>query len=220
MSVSHIYIVRHGETSWNAERRIQGDVETDLNETGRSQALALKRKLSSIDVEAIISSTLGRAIDTIRPLADLLGKKIQTDDRLKEIKFGVLEGKWIACFTSEELAYWDAFWNDPLLNKVPGGETFIQLSKRVASAYDDAMKKYQGKNVLFVGHMQVNRVMLAHITGLPLANARRIRQTNDEAYRVDLSPCTSPSVFRCDLHSSDSADDNSWHPVDLPFSSQ
>ena len=84
-------VVRHGETEWNAEGRIQGHQDVALNERGERQVAAVARRLASARVDAVYSSDLRRTMQTAEHIAEALGKKIIQDQRLREWKLGVLE---------------------------------------------------------------------------------------------------------------------------------
>ena len=87
-----IYITRHGETDWNAVGRVQGRIDTEINEVGRKQAQDLAAELKSIGIDRIVASTLKRSGQTAAIIADVLGVPIQNDERLRECAFGEFEG--------------------------------------------------------------------------------------------------------------------------------
>jgi len=89
---TRILLLRHGETAWNAELRLQGQLDIDLNDTGRRQALLLGQRLAGEGLAAIYSSDLLRARATAAPLAQLTGLPVVTDVALRERGFGVFEG--------------------------------------------------------------------------------------------------------------------------------
>src|SRR5688572_10047107 len=89
---TEIILVRHGETAWNAEGRIQGHLNTPLNEVGVTQAAALGTRFKSEPIEAIYSSDLDRANRTAGPIGAHDGRRIELDARLRERHLGVLQG--------------------------------------------------------------------------------------------------------------------------------
>ncbi|HBD83198.1 MAG TPA: hypothetical protein DC056_04220, partial [Dehalococcoidia bacterium] len=91
-----LIVARHGETEWNAERRLQGQQDIPLNSRGRSQALAMARLLRSIPLIQVHSSTLQRCQQTARPIAEAnIGRpNVVSSDLLKETSLGVLEGEF------------------------------------------------------------------------------------------------------------------------------
>ena len=88
----HIYCVRHGESVFNAEHRIQGQTDIPLSSLGQQQSLALAAALALFPIEAIYASPLQRALQTALPVADRLGLEIRADDRLMEIHAGIFQG--------------------------------------------------------------------------------------------------------------------------------
>jgi len=92
-----LYIVRHGQTDWNVEKRIQGHTDIPLNDAGRAQAVELKEKLKDIDFAFCFSSDLQRAVETARILSELRSIDVQLDQRLRERNFG----SWEGCLSSE-----------------------------------------------------------------------------------------------------------------------
>src|SRR6266850_4226595 len=92
MRSTRLCLVRHGETAWNAEGRVQGQLDLPLSETGLAQARALAAVLAGESFSAIYSSDLARARQTAQPLAGLLKKEVFLDARLRERHYGVFQG--------------------------------------------------------------------------------------------------------------------------------
>ena len=90
--MTEIFLIRHGETAWNAERRLQGHLDIPLNEEGERQAAALARALAGETVDLIVSSDLSRAASTARAVAERHGLPLHTDAALRERCFGAFEG--------------------------------------------------------------------------------------------------------------------------------
>jgi probable phosphoglycerate mutase len=91
-SMTELLLIRHGETAWNAEKRLQGHLDIPLNAEGERQAAALGAALANEPLDAIISSDLQRAMKTAQAVADAQGKPIQVDPALRERCFGAFEG--------------------------------------------------------------------------------------------------------------------------------
>ncbi len=87
-----LYIMRHGETDWNLENKIQGQSDVPLNDAGRTQAYEMSKKLSRFNPEYIISSDLSRAAETAQIIGDNLNLRVKYDTRLREYNFGILTG--------------------------------------------------------------------------------------------------------------------------------
>ena len=145
----NIYLLRHGQTDWNLERRIQGHLDMPLNETGRKEALVCLEKLSSLDIDNIVSSDLIRAKETAQIINEKLHLPICFDSRLREIHFGDLQGRVIQDIKENE---WDIF------NKTPyqlNAESLNDVYHRVKSFFEEIDKS---KNTLIVTHGGVIRM--------------------------------------------------------------
>lgn len=146
-----LYLVRHGETEWNRERRIQGRSDIPLNEVGRAQALATARALSSRKWDAVATSPLARASETADIIARELGLPAPAPiDELTERNYGEAEG-----FTYAEL---DRKYPGPV--EVPGRETRADVLARVLPALTGLARESPGGNILVVSHGGVIRSVL------------------------------------------------------------
>lgn len=158
-----LWLIRHGETDWNREGRIQGQTDTELNDLGREQAKRLAMRLEDESFDTVYSSDLSRAHETARIV--LPNEEPHLDERLREMSFGVLEGKKRDEFTSEE---------EELLNKTlrhepkdfrpPQGESRLDLYKRVVDWMDEIPD--EGRIGAFVHGGTVNSALWS-ITGMP-----------------------------------------------------
>jgi broad specificity phosphatase PhoE len=165
-----ILLVRHGETDWNAERRVQGHTDRPLNETGLAQAQALAEQLSGTPVAAVYSSDLTRAFQTARAVADARGLTATALPELRERDFGTWEG-----LTDEEV-----FDRYPEARTGPWGdaETRDELDVRILAALQEIARRHPAKTVLVVTHGGPLRAMLAHVAGDgtgPIANCHVVR---------------------------------------------
>jgi len=93
-----IVVARHCQTDWNAQNRVQGQADTELNETGRDQAAALAERLQGLGIKLIVASDLKRAVQTTEIISAKLGIPHRTDARLRECSFGSLDGLHMAEF--------------------------------------------------------------------------------------------------------------------------
>ena len=124
-----LWLIRHGETDWNRERRIQGQTDVPLNRLGIEQAKRLAERLTSQHFNAVYASDSQRAYDTAK--IALGERNICIDRRLREIHFGRLEGKTHAEFTNAERRSHEAHRADPYTVALPGGESWTDLQTRV-----------------------------------------------------------------------------------------
>src|SRR6476620_8205705 len=143
-----IVLIRHGETAWNAERRLQGHIDVALNAEGLRQAEALARVLAGEHFDAIIASDLQRAHQTAHALATRLGMPVLTDPALRERCFGGFEGLLYAEIEQRfprEFAAWQA--RDVESVMPPGarvGESFHQFYDRCVGAITGHAEKHPG----------------------------------------------------------------------------
>ena len=176
-----IYLARHGETEWNADRRIQGYSDSPLNDLGRRQALALAERLRNSSISAIYSSDLSRAMATAAPTADFLNLKVQPMVELRERGYGEWEGKTI----NEVAGLYPDLWHrynalKDIASPIPGGEEWTAVYKRVVSAMDVVLHKHPGDKdeVLVVGHGGSLRIAVLHALGAPLSMITRLKLDN------------------------------------------
>ena len=147
-----LLLIRHGETAWNAEHRIQGQLDIPLSPLGVLQSARLAECLANEPIEAVYSSGQSRAWLTAAPLAARLGLKVLAEPRLRERSFGIFEG-----LTLDEIAerYPAEFkkWRerDPAW-RPDGGESGQQLIDRVLSAVSDIGAKHPSQTVVLVSH--------------------------------------------------------------------
>nr|AFK37135.1 unknown [Lotus japonicus] len=151
---AEIVVVRHGETAWNAANRIQGQLDVELNETGRQQAVAVADRLSrESKVSIIYSSDLQRAFETAQVIASKCGGvEVVKDSGLRERHLGDLQGVVYHEMTKYPAAY-KAFMSKNEDQEIPGGgESFVQLFDRSTSALQRIALKHQGERVVVVTH--------------------------------------------------------------------
>lgn len=147
----HLMLVRHGETEWNVQRRFQGQSDVPLSELGKLQAELIAERLAGQTIDAVYVSDLKRAWDTAIPIAEKTGLEVSSEPRLRELKFGILEG---LTFEEAEEKYpkMIAAWLEDFNNTPEGGETIDQFNARIVSLLDDLIGKHDEKVVLLVGH--------------------------------------------------------------------
>ena len=124
-----LWLVRHGETDWNRERRIQGQTDVPLNDLGIKQAKRLAERLRAQTFDAVYASDAERAHHTAKIVVG--ERDICLDERLREISFGALEGKTRAEFAEDERRAFEAHRADPYNVALPGGESWMDLQARV-----------------------------------------------------------------------------------------
>ena len=188
-----VYVVRHGQTDWNREGRIQGGTDNPLNATGREQAAAMARTLADVRIDAVYSSSHQRARQTA---AVLEGRaSVVTMDELRERFFGKFEG------ASDKDPAIVADWNKRRFtwdDSMEGGESLESQSRRAMAALEKIRERHKdGGTVVIVGHGGINAVLVAHMIGVPpQEGASAINQGNDEVYRVELAKSGANSIWK------------------------
>jgi 2,3-bisphosphoglycerate-dependent phosphoglycerate mutase len=166
---TRICFVRHGETDWNIEQRMQGHIDLALNALGEAQAAALGRHFAHGRAAALYSSDLLRARQTAQPIAEALCLPLLLDPALRERHFGRCEG-----LTPEEVAarYVEdarAFASrDPDYAAPGGGESRRQHQRRVFDCIVRLAAEHRGQAIVIVTHGGVLDVISRHAHGLPL----------------------------------------------------
>jgi probable phosphoglycerate mutase len=147
-----LLLIRHGETAWNAEHRIQGQLDIPLSPLGVLQSARLADCLANEAIDAVYSSGQSRAWLTAAPLAARLGLEVIAEPRLRERSFGIFEGLTLDEITQRypvEFKKWRE--RDPAW-RPDGGESGQQLIDRVLSAVSDIGAKHPGQTVVLVSH--------------------------------------------------------------------
>jgi len=169
--MTHFLIIRHGETLWNREHRIQGQQNSDLSPTGVAQAEAAARRLAVEGAARLIASDLGRTLATARPIAAATGLALGTDARLRERLFGVFEGLSLDEIRQRypaEYAHWQA--RDPEY-AMPGGESLVQLRARLTACLEEIAAGGHAK-VILVTHGGALDALYRVATGTPYSTVR------------------------------------------------
>ena len=167
-----LVLVRHGETAWNAEGRIQGHLDIPLNDIGIAQANAVGRRLRSEHFDAIYSSDLIRAYQTASPVVTNPEIDIIRDRRLRERHLGVLQGMTGDEAATSQPEAWKAFKSREADLKLAGGESLGEFSRRVVECVEDILDRCAGSRVLIVTHGGVLDAAYRHAIGMPLWASR------------------------------------------------
>lgn len=167
-----IILVRHGETAWNAEGRMQGHRDSPLTPTGRAQAAAIAERIARIPVAALYASDLGRARETALPIAERTGLSPQYDERLRERKLGIFEGLTEPEIVARHSTEWTLFRERDPDWVVPGGESARERSERTVSFLEEMAARHHGEAIVAVTHGGVLDGMFRFVVGLSLAVPR------------------------------------------------
>lgn len=147
----HLMLVRHGETEWNAQRRYQGQSDVPLSELGVQQAKLVAERLAGHEIDAVYASDLKRAWETAQIIVEKNGLRVSSEPRLRELKFGILEG---LTFDEAQEKYPEmiAAWLSDFHQTPQGGETIGLFNARVISLLEDLKRQHDEQTVLLVAH--------------------------------------------------------------------
>lgn len=166
MTVTTLHLVRHGQTDWNVERRIQGQTESKLTPAGEEQAREVARQLQDVDLDYAFSSSSRRARDTARYILEHHeGVKLELRDDLREIFLGEWEGQLYADVAQSHPESHSHFWEDPSQFSLDGAESFHDLQKRAVSAVNAIIREHEGETLLIVSHGAFIKALLSHYEG-------------------------------------------------------
>ena len=167
MNATRIIAIRHGETAWNVDTRIQGQLDIPLNTMGRWQASRVAQALAEESIQAIYASDLLRAWETAGAIAQATGLPLQANEGLRERGFGDFQGKTFAeieALWPEQSRQWRARhpeWAPP------GGESLIALRARIVAAASELAARHLGEQIVLVAHGGVMDVRYRAATGQP-----------------------------------------------------
>jgi broad specificity phosphatase PhoE len=182
-----IYLIRHGETDHNAEGRAMGQMDVPLNARGLEQARQTAEFLRRHPIERIVSSDLVRAMATAQSLADTLGLAVEPDSRLRELSFGILEGKTVGeCELLDPVAVerWRSGDFDAAL---PGGESRRSLMKRTREVLEEIAAGPHAQVALFSHGGALNALhthMVEHGNPVPREHIPRAFRFHNAAVSV------------------------------------
>ncbi len=161
--MKNIYLVRHGESIANVNKIFAGQLDVSLSELGKKQAQCVLNFFKNINVNEIYSSSLSRAVETIKPTAEYLSLKINLDDRLKEINGGDWEGRFYEEIHNNSYQFREV-WKNDLVNCVcDNGESVRDCAKRVFNAFLDIVNNSNAKNIIICSHAFAIRAILAYV---------------------------------------------------------
>lgn len=190
MSTTTLLLARHGQTVWHAENRYAGISDVALTDEGRAQAEALGRWAAAHPVDAIWTSPLSRAILTAAPAARALNLTPHTEPALRECDFGVLEGRTLAEFETENPGAAEAFRSDPVAHPFPEAEDPVAAATRGTAALHRIAAAHSGERVLVVAHNTLLRLVLCRLLGIPVGEYRRVfpRLRNAAVSEIRMAP--------------------------------
>jgi len=184
MKKTEIILIRHGETEWNSQKRMQGHSNSDLSSVGQAQIQALGQWMKNVPFDHIYSSDSLRAKQTAEAITQFSGHELQFDQRLREKNLGVFEG-----LTSEEARerhpeVFRLFKTAGSKYVIDEGESTQQLQDRALEIVNEIRIKHPEERVLLVTHGGFIRVVMKHSLGLSLETPTRFLIRNTGVFRL------------------------------------
>jgi 2,3-bisphosphoglycerate-dependent phosphoglycerate mutase len=154
MTTTRFCLVRHGETDWNAERRLQGHTDIDLNSRGIAQAAQMAKAIKAIDLQfdVLYTSDLKRAAKTANAIENLFNTKAIVDPALRERHLGALQGITTAEAPQFDAKLWKSHLSRNIHEELRGGESIAQFAERIHLAFERIRLQHLGKTILLVSH--------------------------------------------------------------------
>lgn len=186
-TATELWVIRHGESTWNVEGRYQGQTDVPLSHVGVLQAASLAERLTGQGFAAVYSSDLRRAVQTAEAVAERLSDPpaITLEPELREIDVGELSGLVYADIRERHPQYLTDLAADPWQTRRPGGESMQDLSARSGAALRAICARHPGERVLVFTHGGVVRVAVGlALGGVPEGAWARLSVTNTSITRV------------------------------------
>ncbi len=170
-----IYLVRHADCRQDDIKRYIGQIDLPLNQAGVKQALGLARTLGDIPFTRVYCSDLKRSYDTARIISGDRCPLIDPMPELREIALGVWDGSPMEEIHQMYPQEYKERGIDLVNFRPPGGESFHDLAARIIPLFSKLLN-ISGEHFIIVGHAGVNRVILCHVLGMPIAHLFRLQQ--------------------------------------------
>lgn len=199
--MTKLILVRHGETRWNAQQKMQGRTDIPLSLKGKLQARRLKKRFQDQEIDAIYSSQLMRAFMTAQEVAKEHPLKVIKDARLNEVSYGIWEGLVYEDIKKNQKDRVAERNKDKFNYAPPKGESPANLQKRLKSFLKDILKKHKEETVLLICHNGVKRMLLGTILGWSKDKIMTTRLNNTSVSILYFSSKTKKMrLFNCTKH--------------------
>lgn len=168
-----VVLARHGRTAWHLPNRYTGRSDIPIDDEGQRQAHALAKWAPACGFTSLASSDLVRTITTLAPTAAALGLTPVVDPRLRELDFGIAEGRTLVDVRAEHPDVAHKFVADPATHHFPEGEAPSDAVRRSFAGLLDLVAADPGGRILVVAHSTLIRLLVCEVLGVPLRDYRR-----------------------------------------------
>lgn len=188
--MTHFILVRHGQTEWNRIRRVQGQIDAKLDETGIEQARLVGERLAHEEgIAAVYASDLSRAMDTAKAIVSHHAKlEITADKRMREISFGPWEGRYWTEFEGEDAEQFQQWRNDVTSITIPGIESIEDFAGRVKSFMDEMVARHSDDKILVAAHGGSINMFITVAMEMHLKNCWRMQVSNTAIAEIYIFP--------------------------------
>jgi phosphoserine phosphatase len=176
--LTKLYLVRHGETEWNASNKIQGNMDTELNKMGIMQAEFVASKLAEESIDAIYTSSLKRAKTTAQIISEQIKVEVKELHEFREICLGPWEGLTIKEINERYSEHYKIYRENPADFNMPGAETFLQVSERFCNAINNIVIQNIDKKIVIVSHGAAIKAAIISILGIDICHYNKFRVDN------------------------------------------
>lgn len=156
-----LYLIRHGKTQWNLEKRMQGSQNSPLTQDGIDQAMKLSEKLRTIEFDVYLTSSSKRAQETAQLVFP--NNTIVDHSAFTEINMGSWEGKTFQEIEALNPTQWHNFFKDPLAFEPDSGESFEELYDRVSDALNELLIEFKGQSIAILSHRITIKMMIEYL---------------------------------------------------------
>jgi len=171
-----VILIRHGETDWNKEQIFRGRIDVALNEVGLAQARSVQATLKDVQISAIYSSPLSRALETARVVGEGRNCEVKIEEGFIDINFGRWQGISHQKVKEEYKELYEMWLNKPQMVTFPEGESLEEVQRRSMKALEKVIKKHPEETLAIISHRVLNKVLLCSILGLELSHFWYIKQ--------------------------------------------
>lgn len=176
--MTRLYLIRHGETEWNASSKVQGTTDVHLNEKGIIQAELVAKRLAKDNITALYTSSLIRAKTTAEKIAQELKLVPKELHEYREICLGPWQGLTINEINEKYAEHFRIYREKPSEFNMPGAETFLQVTERFCNAVNSTIIENKDKNIAIVSHGTAIKAAIINILGINIDYYNKFRIDN------------------------------------------
>jgi len=180
--VTTLYLIRHGATEGNHEKRYKGSIDVPISQEGleqvRRSAEFIRTELQGEELVAVYTSPLSRAIDSAQIVAEPYGLDPVINENLRERHFGIWEGMTFAEIRGQYPDEFGKWAENPLDHSPVDGESSREVRDRIVPVVEGIISNHDGEAFAIVGHGGINRIIICHLLCIPLEHMFRIEQDN------------------------------------------